>query len=277
MNHRMITWVLLLSAPVLLAQQTQKASQQQSQSTIAYKNDNRTESVEIQNVAYELVGPGIPGRPKDERLVLRKTTHMKQVVDEIGMDATTTVEAWPLGVDLKDKPLYAVTASGVEPVTMNSDVLVISRGVEEVQWWSVYKLGNGQHLFDTYVPVVQFSTTRDIQTLRYAGLEVPPDDASDPRLKAPNVVAVLSYASGDRVIREALITADDRTTARLLRSYADATRTLAFTAGTIRLTISQGYPSAPKTATISVPIARDDLDLARTQLPAGLHIATWKR
>jgi hypothetical protein len=30
---------------------------------------------------------------------------------------------------------------------------VFARGVEEVSWWSIHKLGNGQRLFDTYVPV----------------------------------------------------------------------------------------------------------------------------
>ena len=54
------------------------------------------------------------------------------------------------------------------------------RGLEEVAWWSVYRLGTGQHLFDTYVPVVSFSISREIMELRYVGLEVPPDDASGP-------------------------------------------------------------------------------------------------
>ena len=47
------------------------------------------------------------------------------------MEATTKVEAWPLGADLKQKPLYAVTATGVDPKIVNSDLLVISRGLEE--------------------------------------------------------------------------------------------------------------------------------------------------
>jgi len=270
--------MLLLATTVVYAQQAQKKPfQQQSQSTIVYKNANNSDEVEIQNVTYELAGPGISGRPKDERLVLRKTTRTKQVVDEIGMEAATTVEACPLGVDPKEKPLYTVKVAGVDPVVTNGDLIVISRGLEEVDWWSVYRLGNGLHLFDTYTPVLQFSTTRDTQTLRYVGLEVPPDDASDTRLKAPNVVAVLTYASGERVIREALVTHDDPKSAQALRSYADATRTVAFAGGAIRLAISQNYPSSPKTVTMTVPIARDNLALAQSQLPAGLHITAWKR
>jgi hypothetical protein len=35
-------------------------------------------------------------------------------------------------------------------------------------------------------------------------------------------------------------------------------------------------PAAPAEYTISIPIARDDLDLAHASVPAGLHIAAWK-
>ena len=77
-------------------------------------------------------------------------------------------------VDLKQKPLYSLKVEGVEPKPVGSELLSISRGLEEVQWWSVYKMASGQHLFDTYVPLVSFSISREIQTMRYAGLEVPP-------------------------------------------------------------------------------------------------------
>lgn len=274
--------LLLLSMPALFAQQPRAAAvkkpfQAQSPSTIAYTLENHAETVEITNVAYEVVGSGIPGRPRDERLVLRKSTHTKQVVDDIGIEASTTVEAWPLGTDLKQKALYSLTIPGVDPTSVNSDLLVISRSLEEVAWWSVYKLGSGQHLFDTYVPLVQFSTSRETQTLRYVGLEVPPDDTADVRLKAPNVVAVLTYASAERVIREVLITCDDRRRAQVLRSFADSTRTVAFDGRAIRVSISQNYPSPPATVTIDVQIAKDDLDAAHGQTPAGLHVTAWKR
>jgi hypothetical protein len=169
----------------------------------------------------------------DERFVLRKRTKTKQVVDEIGIEATTTVEAWPLGIDPAQKPLYAVTTAGTDPKVINHDLIAISRGLDEIDWWSVYKLGNGEHLFDTYVPLLQFSISRNFQVLRYVGLEVPPDDASDARLKAPNVVGVVTYASGERVIREALVTCDDPKLSQLLRSFADATRSISLSEGII--------------------------------------------
>jgi hypothetical protein len=45
----------------------------------------------------------------------------------------------------------------------------------------------------------------------------------------------------------------------------------------LKIAISQNYPSAPATVTLTVPIVRDDLDLAHAQMPAHLHVAVWKR
>ena len=264
-----------------------KPFEAQSSSSIKFGSKDGMETVEIQNVAYEVTSTSIPGRPNDERLVLRKTIRSKYVVDDIGTDANVTLEAWPLGVDLKQKPLYSITYTGLDGQTVEQALFVGSRGTEEVDWWSVYKLGNGQHLFDTYVPLLKFSISRAIQTERYVGLEVPPDDTSDARLKESHVIGVLTYASEDRVIREALLTSEDPKQAQLLRSYADMTREASVVEGpfqkgsepsrTIKIAFSQEYPSAPATIAAMIPVVKDDLDLAHAQLPARLHIAAWKR
>ena len=143
-----------------------------------------------------------------------------------------------------------------------------------------YKLGTGQRLFDTYVPLLGFSIRRDIQTMRYAGFEDPPDDAADARLKDPLVVGVLIYASAERVLREALITSDDPKQAQRLRSFADAHRSVALVetpARALKISISQNYPSPPATVSLTVPVVKDDLDLSHAQMPAHLHIAEFQR
>jgi len=282
MDSTLSKWLLLLTIPPLFAQAPQRAPskkpfQAQSPSTFSYRVEDNAEQVEITNVVYEVVGSVIPGRPRDERLVLRETIHTKHFVEDIGMEASTTVEAWTLGVDLKQKPLYSLTVEGVEPRAINTDLLVISRGLEEVDWWSVYKLGSGEHLFDTYVPLVQFSLGREELVPRYVGLEVPEDDAKDTRLRAPNVVGVVTYASGEHVIREALITSDSAKQAQELRSFADTSRTVTYSNRSIRISISQNFPSAPATVSITIPIVKDDLDTAHAQAPAGVHVAAWKR
>jgi hypothetical protein len=251
--------------------QAHQPFQSQSPASVVYGFKGDQQAIDITNVAYEVTSTGVPGRPQNERLLLRTTTRTKQVVDDIGMTAMTTVEAWPLGVDPKQKPLYSLEADGVDCKTVDGALLVILRGLEDTEWWSVYKLGTGERLFDTYTPLLGFSIRRDIQTMRYVGLEVP---------ESKDAVAVLTYASAEHVLRQALITSDDPKQAQALRSFADASRSVTLVesaARALKIAISQNYPSAPATVAITVPIVRDDLDLAHAQLPAHLHIAALKR
>jgi len=249
--------------------------------------------LEIRNVSYEVTGSDIPGLARGERLLLRKTTHSKETMGDIGVDATILLEAWLLGDDLAQKPRYAISVSGTGGQTMDNAIFIASRGLEEVDWWSVYRLGTGQHLFDTYVPLVSFSISKQFLTIRYIGLDVPSDEISDTRLKQPNVVAVLTYASADRVLGEALLTCDDREQAALLRSYADTTRSLSMVEGesvaatgksrpqepsrTLKLSFSQNYPSPSNTKQVLIPLQGDHLDLAHGQLPAQMHVSAWRR
>jgi len=199
------------------------------------------------------------------------------------MEATVTLEAWRLGEDPRQKPLYTLTATGEEGHTIENALFVVARGLEETEWWSVYKLGSGQHLFDTHVPLLSFSISQETVTTRYVGFEVPPDDTSDARLKQPNVVGVLIYASEDRLIREALLTCDNPKQAQLLRSYADTTRAVSLVDGadqssrTLRLSFSRNYPSPAGTVEVRMPVRSDDLDLAHLQLAPGMHLSFWRR
>jgi hypothetical protein len=290
---------LMLAVPALFAQQKSAAPlarnpfQSQSASTVGFSVKGGSQTIEIVNSSYEVTGSGVPGRPTEEMLLLRKTTRTKEVVDEIGMEANTTVEAWPLGVDPTQKPLYSLKVSGIDCRTVDNNLLVVLRGLEEVQWWSVYKLGSGAHLFDTYVPLVEFSISREVQELRYVGLEVPPDDTADARLKDPHVVGVLIYSSADAVLQEALITSDDPKRAAILRSYADATRTVTIVENgndganekvgasrpnlSVSVAIKQNYPSAPSPVTMRIPISAGNLDLKNAMIPEHLHLAAWNR
>jgi len=284
----------MAGAGLVLPFQPAKPVQAESSSSVSSRTEpDGSQIIEIRNVTYELSDPVIPGHPRSDRLLLRKSIHSKETVGDIGVDATVTLEAWRFGDDLRQKPLYTISTSGTDGRTMDNAIFVISRGLEEVEWWSVYRLGTGQHLFDTYVPLLSFSISKEFVTTRYVGLEAPPDDTRDARLKQPNVVGVLTYASEDRVIREALLTCDDSRRAKLLRSYADVTRTVSLVEGasaaattargpgepsrTLKLSFSENYPSPPNTVEWLIPLQGDDLDLAHAHLAAGMHAMAWRR
>jgi hypothetical protein len=271
----------LLCVLAASGQTARKPFQARASSTISLANKAGSDTLEITNVSYEVISTFVTGRPKDEQLLLRTTTSSKVVLDQPGAEATTTLETWPLGASLSQKPLYTIRASGSGGRTVDGELFVIDRGLEDVEWWSVYQLGSGQHLFDTYVPLIGFSISREVFDRRYIGLEIPPDDSSDRRLKQPNVVGVVTYASAAGKKQEALLTCDDAKQAQALRSYADATRSMSLLEGPpvrgFRIAISQNAPSAPNTITLTVPIAGDDLDVAHAVLPKGLHLARWTR
>jgi hypothetical protein len=66
----------------------------------------------------------------------------------------------------------------------------------------------------------------------------------------------------------------------MLRSFADASRTVTPIGEPVRglrISITQDYPSPPATVTITIPIVKDDLDVAHVQAPVHLHVASWKR
>lgn len=258
-------------------------------SSVSYGEADGVRTVTLDNATFAVTGDHLPGRADDERLVLRTRVQERYALDEKGNDAQVTVEAWPLGSDLAAAPAYAVRLDGVGATTADNGILIVDRGTEDVAWWTVLSLGTGKALFDSYVPVVGFSITRDVQTLRYAGLEVPPDDAADERLREPHVVAVLAYAAADGVKREALLTCDDADMATLLRSYWDTQRLLAVveapggSAGgnapalyaQLRWT-SQGEAGTASLAA-AIPLIGDDLDLAHAKLPPCFKIAAWER
>ena len=254
--------------------------QAQSASTISYTVERDGETVEIHNISWQYTGTQVPGRPADERLLLLTTTHAKDFVGDIPEPGALTLEAWPLGVDPKQKPLYSVKLEADSAHTLDNCLWVIDRGYVDAPMWSIHRLGDGRHLFDTHVELVRFTVSRANGNSRYAGLDVPADDTPDARLKDPHVVAVLVYAAEDRVLREALITHDKPAEARQMRSLADETQEVTFIetpARRLKIAFSHNYPDAPNTVEASVPLGKDDLDVAHAQLPNGLHIAAWRR
>jgi hypothetical protein len=280
----------IASADLARAQSSDALAGAQGTSSFALREQGGGKAIEITNVIFSTTGNYVPGRPQEERLLLRTTTRTREVIDEKGLEATLTVDAWPLGADPVARPLYSVNVDGVRATFMDNALLVVDRGTEDINWWSIYTLGTGAHLFDTFSPPMSFPPSGDAQTPRYVGFDVPPDDVQDERLRDPKVVGVLAYATPERVIRRLLVTCNDTARAAVLRSYWDTTRELSL----LRLG-TFADPGAPlsvfltwrSTASVtpappvsmpdaaSIPIANDDLDVAHAQLPACIALAPW--
>jgi hypothetical protein len=270
--------LLVVLAALTAVALAQRPFHVESTSSISLTTKGAERTIQVHNVAYQYTNTRVPGRPQDEELLLRITTHSQEIIGDIPEPGRVTLEAWPFGGDLHQKAVYTIQIGGSEAHTLDNVLWVVNRGYTEVPMWSIFKLGTGQHLFDTYVDLLRFSVTKDVQTLRYVGLEVPPDDAKDARLKEPHVVAVLTYASEERVIRELLVTHTNPDRAALLRSYADMERTVSFLESpTKRLRIAFVPSVNGATLQMTVPLKGDDLDAAGSSLPPGMHIATFQR
>jgi len=167
--------------------------------------------------------------PVQAQLVLHKTETTRQVVGEKGMEAATVLE-----VSTADKKrLYTLKVEGVDGRTMNDELFVVARGLEDVEWWSVYRLADGKPMFDTHVPVVQAGKL-------YAGFDVPAD--GDPRLKNSRLVGVVNMAGASGAVRRVEVHCADANRAALLRSYWDARRTLSVSGDSLVLSILGGSP-----------------------------------
>ena len=65
-----------------------------------------------------------------------------------------------------------------------------------------------------------------------------------------------------------------------MRSLADETQEVALIetpARRLKVAFSHNYPAAPATLEASIPVSKDDLDISHAQVPAGMHIAAWRR
>lgn len=277
---------LVVAAALAISSFAQTKPTAEAQSSFSYSKDkDGGENIEIKNVSFELTDGNVPGLPAHKMLLLRKTTTSKRTLGDIGEEATITLEAWPLGTDLRQKPLYSLRVTGTDGHVADGAIFVASRGTEEEDWWSIYRLGNAQHLFDTYLPLLSFSISRETLETRYVGLQIPEDDEKDGRLKKPTVVGVLTYASAIKVLHKVLITADTANQAAQFRSLADESRTLTYAdsskgktpAISVHLTFSNSYPSLPNTVEVVIPVQNDDLDVAHATLPPHLHLAAFQR
>lgn len=210
----------------------------QSPSSLTITGKQGEEAVIIRNIAYELAA----------KTVLRKTEQTRQVIGDKGMEASTLIEAWPLGIDRKEKPKYTIKVEGVDARSLDNELLIVTRGLEDTQWWSLYRLADGKPLFNTFVRPLRIPDTN-----LFAGYDVPED--GDPRLKNPKLIGVIHFAAAEGTPRRVEIHANDAKRARILRSLADVTPSMEFNYAkkVLVLTLRNGEPDARIEIPVNAP------------------------
>jgi hypothetical protein len=210
------------------------------------------------NVSFHTALVPIPGEPRPRRLLLRLDVINVDVFSTSRAEGLIRLDAWPLEApeDLKQQPLYTIVAAGRAAIIEDDTTLVVERQTKR----SVYSLGDGNWLYDADSPVAHF--TLDGDRKRVVALSGMEDDMP------ANTVAVLTYAASQSVIKRVMVTAQDPTRARLLRSSVPLIRPL------VRLdNATQRTIDLPLTAGIvRIPVIDDGLDLAKAQVPIGLNL-----
>lgn len=219
--------LLSIAALALTAQDT---------STLTVTGKKGEETVAIRNVTYDVSGG----------LVLRRTQVSKEVLNEKGLDAQTTVEAWPVGADRKAKPRYTIASQGIDGRPIDGQFYQIQRGVEDTLWWSLFDLATGKPLFSTFVPVFRVPDSGDL-----AGYDVPED--GDARLKRnPRLLGVVAMAAPGGPVKRIEVHCKDPKRAVILRSFADVRPELKPAGkGALSLTIRDAMPDV----TVRIPLA----------------------
>jgi hypothetical protein len=225
-------------------------------SEFAVRDERGRMVVHFVNHSFQTVSVMMPGNPRPQRLLLRQEVSALDALG--GGEGRVRVDAWPLdGVaDLQRPPLYTLRAQGSGLSLGDDGMLWVERGGRR----SAYALANGTWLFDSDSPVINFMLDGELR--RMAALSMADEDLQ-------RAVATITYASGARVLRRLLLTADDPFRARALRATMVGTRLMTRIDETGRRVIELPLPAG----TLKLVVAADDLDLTSATVPPGLKLA----
>jgi len=214
------------------------------------------------NIAFHPMAVLVPGDPRPQRLLIRLEVATTEFAAATG-DGRVRLDVWPVESvgDLRKAPLYTVVVPGRSANLDPEGMMLVERGNGRR---SAYALGDGAWLYDADVPVASFVI--DAEHRRYAALAQADDDMP------LGAVAVLSFASPQRVIRRLLISADDAARGRFLRGSVAMTRPVARLEDAKRRVLEVPLPAG----ILRMAFVGDDLDLATAEIPAGLKLTELK-
>lgn len=214
------------------------------------------------NVYFQTALVMMSGDPRPRRLLLRLEVTNADVFASRPGEGRVRLDAWPLdaAVDLTKPALYTVIAPGRSALVVDDGTMVVEHGTRR----SVYTLASGAWLYDADSAPASFAAEGERR--RVVALSTVEEDMP------PRTVAVLTYASSQMTLMRVMITADDPTRARLLRSSMAMIRPVARMEDASRRIIDLSLPAGM----VRIPINGDDLDLAKAQVPPGLALVELK-
>jgi hypothetical protein len=144
-----------------------------------------------------------------------------------------------------------------------------------------YDAATGERLFESTVPIASLTLEGLRFKRRVAAFVTKMDGNKDHAAWGDNAIGLISYAAADRVIRQVLVTAEDATVARRLRSLDDELTALAWVdgrTGTPIVTVPERGAVQPQlrlhyaTSGIEVKIPLESDDFVLTEAAAGLAL-----
>lgn len=263
-------YVMLISAPLLLAGIGVTAwllkggtfNALSGESVFGVREKDGRMDGRLVNVSFQTMHVAMPGDPRPRRLLLRLELTNADVFSSRLGEGRVRLDAWPLdGVeDVKRPALYTVVAPGRAASLADDATLVVEHGGRR----SVYALASGQWLYDWEAPPASYAAEGERRrTVALAAVE---EDMP------PRSIAVLTLATAQAVLKRVMITADDPTRARLLRSSVGMIRPVPRFEDATRRTIDLSLPAG----LMRIPVVGDDLDIANAQIPQGLRLVELK-
>lgn len=224
-------------------------------SAFTIRDDKGRITSKLLNTTYSVVSVPITGEPRPRRTLLR----LRVALGDDG-DGFASLSAWQMGApsELRRAPLYYLSLPA-HAASLGDDFLF---WVEKDGRRTAYSLANGDWLFDADLPLATFAFDPDVK--RMAALS-----QADEEYASRGGVAVFTYAAPGRVIRRAVLVADDPVRASMLRATLSATRLVTYTdevlgGRVIELPLGSGA--------VRIPVGPNDMDLRRAVLPGGMRL-----
>lgn len=259
-------FVMLVSSPLLLAGIGATAlalkgnlfSALSGESVFGVRDKDGRLDGRMVNVGFQVQHVAMPGEPRPRRMLLRLEVSNADVFASRPGEGRVRLDAWPLdGVeDVRRTALYTVIAPGRSAIITEDGTLVVDHGGRR----SVYSLSAGQWLYDAEAQPASYAVEGERR--RFVALAAAEEDMPS------RAVAVLTLATAQAPLKRVMIVADDVTRARLLRSGMGMIRPIPRLDDASRRTIDLSLPAG----LVRIPVAGDDLDVAKAQLPQGLRL-----